>query len=451
MSFDLGSFSAALRAHVPAETSGLLVAYSGGLDSTVLLHAVAALRANSSWPVRAIHVDHQLHADSARWAEHCELASQALGVPFERCTVSLKDSGALGIEAAAREARYAALRQRLRSGETLLTAQHADDQAETLLLALMRGTGVRGLAGMPSRRRFGAGWHVRPLLGVRRRDLEQWARERALTWLDDPSNTSDRFARNHLRVQILPRLEQRWPSVVRQLERTAGHLAESAELLDHLAGIDAQQCVRERCLDLDRLSRLDTARQRNLLRWWLRAQDVRSPSTAQLEALQAMIASAAIDRVPFADLDGVRVFRHRSLLYAEAIERVSSMPEPCAWSWHEPLALGEGAGHLRAVETHGAGLARRRLPDVIDVRFRSGGERVQMPGASTHRTLKNLLQEADVLPWWRDRVPILFVREQLCAVADLWIDATANAKPDEAGVKIVWEDKPSLYAVQSAG
>ncbi|HKQ82366.1 MAG TPA: tRNA lysidine(34) synthetase TilS [Steroidobacteraceae bacterium] len=435
---------------MPADATGLVIAYSGGVDSTVLLHATAALRADLPWPVRAIHVNHRLHPSSTDWAEHCSRVARGLGIEFERCDVTLTDTARQGVEAAARDARYAALRERLRKGEVLLTAHHADDQAETLLLALMRGTGVRGLAGMPQRRRFGHGCHARPLLAYRRAALTEWASARSLTWIDDPANSSARFSRNFLRADILPRLEARWPHAAEHLQRAALHLAESAELLDELARIDHAHCGLGSALDATRVLALGDARQRNLLRWWLREQGVRAPSAALLSDLRQSFAKAAADRVPHVDIDGVRVFRHRDVLYAERLERLFEIPTAAQWHWREPFDLPPGAGQLRAVSGRGEGLSRERLPPILEVRFRTGGERLQLPGTKVHRTLKNLLQEADVVPWWRERIPLLYAGERLCAVADLWIDAKLQADPDAPSVKIVWENKPRLLACRQS-
>lgn len=433
---------------MPAGASGILVAYSGGVDSSVLLHALAALRLDLPWPVRAIHVDHRLHADSAQWAAHCASTARTLGIALANRVVAVTDASEQGVEAAARKARYTALRAELQPGEVLLTAHHADDQAETLLLALMRGTGVRGLAGMPVVRPFGRGWHVRPLLPYRRAQLAAWAQARSVAWSDDPSNASTRFARNFLRSEILPRLAARWPAAIEHMQAAAGSLAESAQLLDELAQLDWQHCGIAGQIELPALRRLSDARQRNLLRWWLRERGARPPARATLAALRADIDSAAADRVPQIDVDGVRVFRHRDVLYAEPIARLDTSAGGSAWRWREPLPLGEGCGALRAVEVRGAGLAIARVPDTFEVRLRAGGERLRPAGARRHRTVKNLLQEADVLPWWRERLPMLYAGERLCAVADLWSDADVAASPEEMGVKIVWEGRPGIFSVE---
>jgi tRNA(Ile)-lysidine synthase len=446
MSFTLEALRNELLERVPSTASGLLIAFSGGVDSTVLLHAAAALRSTLPWPLRAVHINHQLHSDARAWAAHCRSVAAGLDIAFEHLDVTLAHTARDGIEAAARSARYEALRTHLLAGEALLTAHQADDQAETLLLALMRGTGVRGLGGMPACRRFGSGWHVRPLLPFRRAALVAWAQANALTWIDDPANVSARFSRNFLRTDILPRLEARWPNAVEHMHRAAMHAAESADLLDDLAQIDAADCAVGTALNLAPLQTLSDARQRNLLRWWLRERGARAPSAAVLADLRTSVIATDFDRVPHIDIDGVRVLRHRRLLYAERIDALFTIPTPQRWHWREPFLLPPGGGALHMQASSDGGLARARLPETVEVRFRVGGEQVRLPSKGFHRTLKNLLQEAGVLPWWRGRIPLLYIGDQLCAVADFWIAADMQARPGEAAVKVVWQDRPNIFA-----
>lgn len=434
-----------------AATGELLVAFSGGLDSTVLLHALTArtpfLVAEARRArVRAVHVNHQLHPAAAAWQEHCDRVAREWGVPFATRTVTIPTAAAEGIESAARTARYEALRSMLRPGETLVTAHHADDQLETVLLALMRGSGVDGLAAMPVCRRFGTGWHLRPLLEYTRDALTQWASEQGLSWLDDPSNDSTRFDRNFLRAAVVPRLRERWPSAARAVVRSAAHLGEAASLLDEVAARDFSSATLGQCLKVAVLRALDPPRRRNLLRYWLAACGARAPSTRKLAALEHDMLAAEEDRSPCVDWDEIEVRRHRGLMYC-----IKRMPTDAAagldWSWNSPLQLGERSGLLRAEIAHGDGIARSKLPDRVHIATRQGGETLRLRGHAHHRSLKNLLQEANVLPWWRDRLPLVYVDGELAAVADLWVNAEFAAEDREEGVRIVWEHRPQIEGV----
>jgi tRNA(Ile)-lysidine synthase len=431
-----------------AATGELLVAFSGGLDSSVLLHALTArdgviVDEARRIRVRAAYINHQLHPDATTWQGHCAQVASELGVPFTTQSVTIPANPAEGIESAARAARYEALRSMLRPGEALVTAHHADDQLETVLLALMRGSGVDGLAAMPACRRFGTGWHLRPLLEYTRDTLAHWASERRLSWLDDPSNDSTRFDRNFLRTAIVPRLRERWPSAAQSVVRSAAHLGEAASLLDEVAARDFATATIGGCLKVGALRALEPPRRRNLLRYWIGACGARAPSTRKLAALEHDMLAADEDRSPCVDWDEVEVRRHRGLMYC-----VTRMPEEAPldleWVWNAPVQLGERSGLLRAEIAHGRGIARSKLPDRVRIATRQGGESLRLPGHAHRRSLKNLLQEANVLPWWRNRLPLVYVDGTLIAVADLWVNAEFAAEDREAGVRIVWERRPQI-------
>jgi tRNA(Ile)-lysidine synthase len=256
--------------------SGVTVAFSGGLDSTVLLATLCRL----DLPVRlrAAHVDHGLDPRSGEWSAHCAGVAAALGVEFAGVRVAVDRASGEGVEAAARTARYRALGELLAPGEWLLTAHHADDQLETLLLRLLRGTGVRGLRGIVAFGPFGAGWLGRPLLDVTREELRGEAALRQLDWLEDPSNAEPRHDRNYLRMQVLPALRARWPAAAHQAQRLAEQASEAERLLEAVAGDDARALAESWHVPRATLAALDPARQRNLLRYLLRAVGIGAPS-----------------------------------------------------------------------------------------------------------------------------------------------------------------------------
>jgi tRNA(Ile)-lysidine synthase len=443
---------ASIESLVPRTSAELCVAYSGGLDSTVLLHALArALVDRANYRMRAAHVDHRLQADSASWREHCGRVAQSLQIEFVPLVVSVATDAELSPEAAAREARYAALRQILKPNEVLLTAHHADDQLETMLLALMRGAGLRGLSGVPSVQIFGGGWLARPLLEFSRAELEEWARAEQLQWLQDPSNENTSFDRNFLRHRVLPAVRERWPAAAHSATRSTAHLREAGRLLDVLAAADLESVAIGSCLRMPQLANLAPARRRNVLRHWIRQHGMRVPSTRKLATIERDLLIAREDRLPCVEWDDVEVRRHRGLLYCMRQRPAFEPADPLAWNVSQVLELPAQLGRLRAQRDALGGLAAARVRGALQVHFRRGGEELQPAGDAHHRKLKKLLQDAGVLPWWRDRVPLIYAGDQLVAVGDLWIAEEFAARDGEDALRIVWEERPQLMASKESG
>jgi len=441
---------ACVESLVPRTSAELCVAFSGGLDSTVLLHALArALVDRPNYRIRAAHVDHQLQRDSAIWRQHCGSVALSLQLEFVPLVVKVAADPELSPEAAARDARYAALRQILRPNEVLLTAHHADDQLETMLLALMRGAGLRGLSGVPSVQIFGGGWLARPLLEFSRAELEEWARSEQLQWLDDPSNANTNFDRNFLRHRVLPALRERWPAAAHSATRSTAHLREAGRLLDVLAAADLESVAIGSCLSMTQLASLAPARRRNVLRHWIRQHGMRVPSTRKLATIERDLLIAREDRLPCVEWDDVEVRRHRGLLYCMRQRPAFEPADPLPWNVSQVLELPAQLGRLRAQRDAAGGLAVARARGELQVHFRRGGEELQPAGDPHHRKLKKLLQAAGVLPWWRDRVPLIYSAEQLVAVGDLWIAEEFAARHGEDALRIVWEERPQLIAAES--
>jgi tRNA(Ile)-lysidine synthase len=400
---------ASLRLPDPPPARRYWLAFSGGLDSTVLLHLLAA----RGLPLTAVHVHHGLQAQADAWAAHCQAVCDALGVPLEQLRVQVQPAGE-GPEAAARAARYRALAACLGPGEILATAHHRDDQAETVLLRLLRGSGVRGLAAMKPLSSFAAGQLWRPLLGERRAALAAWAAERGIHGLHDPHNQDPRYARSWLRQQIMPLLRQRYPQADEALARAAGQAREAQAALTELAELDgAQAQAREDfgpALRISRLQALSPARRHNLLRHWLEQAGHAPPDAAFWPRLDAEVLGARPDGEPCLRLGEYEFRRYRDALYLMAV-----LPPPpavsCAWRDGLDLELPPGCGRLHA---------RRAPPFAVAVRFARGGERIRVRGR--HRTLKQLAQQAGIPPWVRLRMPLLYRDEQLICVADRWAD-----------------------------
>jgi tRNA(Ile)-lysidine synthase len=452
MKFSPETLWAHLQPHLPSQAEAqLCVAFSGGLDSTVLLVALShQLRSRRDFRLRAVHIDHRLQSASAQWTQHCFDLARTLDIDCVARQVSIDTEAEEGIEAAARTARYRALSEMLNPGEILLTAHHADDQLETVLLALARGAGLAGLAAMSPCQSFAHGTHVRPMLPFTRDEIEHWARSHSLAWISDPSNMNAQFSRNLLRSEVTPSLKRRWPSIARTASRSASHLADAESLLDELAMVDQREAQAGSCLRIASLASMSSARRRNLLRYWLRERGARAPSTRKLFALEQDMLNAADDRNPRVTWDGFEVRRYRGLLYAGPSSPRPAVLHHFEWKWRDPLELGNGLGRLRVAPSSTRGLDEARLPAKLRVEFRQGGERLQPSGRAHHHELKKLLQEASVLPWWRKYVPLIWSGDALVAVGDLWIAEEFTTQTPTRAVEIVWERRPSIFSADDS-
>lgn len=423
----------------------LCAAFSGGRDSSVLVHALAGIRAGQSLTVRALHVHHALHPEADAWARHCSDFCAAREVPLTVLRLATPRNQGRGLEAAAREARYAALAEALKPGEWLLTAHHQDDQLETLLLHLIRGSGVTGLAAIPVAGGLGHGRLLRPLLGVSAAEIQAWALAESLQWLEDPMNRDLRLDRNYLRAEILPRLRSRWPAVAGAAGRSAALAAEAADLLADLARLDAGDVVIDGRVSVQALGGLPPARQRNLVRHLVRQRAWPAlPERRLRECLPQLIQSSA-ERHPVLAWGGHAIRRYRGWLYLLDESRGVTLPSaPVCWDGQGMLALGGVRGHLRLENAIGTGL-KAELAGDLAVGFRTGGEWVQVRGDPHHRTLKYLFQSQGVVPWMRCHVPLIHAGGRLAAVGDLWVADWAAADTREAGARVIWDAHAELH------
>jgi tRNA(Ile)-lysidine synthase len=428
--------SEALRQHLEtalaqAPASPLCVALSGGPDSTALLHALAALPAARASGLRALHVDHGMHPQSADWAQHCQRFCNSLSVPCDVIRVQVDLDQGLGLEAAARHARYAAFATSLQPHECLLLAHHREDQAETVLLKLLRGAGPDSLGGMRARRPFARGQLWRPLLALSRQQLRDYLAARQLASIDDPSNGDTRLARNHLRLEILPRLQRLWPQAVDSIVHSAALSRAAADALQvqWLAAFDTLHDAATQTLDAAGWLALHPALREPLLDYWLHALDLPAPTTAQRRQIEHQCGARA-GQQPCVQWRGAELHIWRGRLWAQP-------PSPIIdshWqaSWHgEWLALPDG-GTLSLVD------AQVRLSDPIDVRLRQGGERIKPAGDAHTRELRDLLQQAMIPPWRRLGVPLLYAGGELIGVADRWLNERGKMIFEHAGTPPRW-------------
>jgi len=426
---------------VPADVC-CWVAYSGGVDSHTLLHALAALCPGLPCRIGAVHVNHGLQSAADAWDEHCRAVCAGLGVPYASLEVDGRAAAGESREAAARAARYAVLESWLPQRHYLLTAQHRDDQAETLLLQLLRGSGVKGLAAMPRLAPFGGGYLMRPLLDCSRDALLHYAGANRLNWVDDPSNRDISLDRNFLRHQVLPVLRQRWPALSATLSRSARHCAEAATMLEDLARQDLDVLIDESrdTLPVPGLLQLPPERQRNSLRHWLKITRGTTPSEAVLARIVNDILGGRTDAEACVRWDACELRRYRDHLYL--LPQVPRRDTPASLEWRPDtlLELPQAGGMLSASRRMGAGVRAAAFSGAaVRVSWRRGGERCRPAGRRHHHALKKLFQESAIPPWERGRIPLVYIGDELAAVADLWVCDPFSAGPGEPGFTICWD------------
>jgi tRNA(Ile)-lysidine synthase len=412
------------------------VAWSGGLDSTVLLHllAHASLQQPARIAVRAIHIDHGLQPAAVDFRKFCRSMARKWQVPLTVVRADVRPAAGDSVEEVARRARYASLGGALRDGELLLTAQHADDQLETLLLALLRGSGPAGLAAMPAVAAFGSTLLLRPLLAFERAQLEAYARRNALAWQGDPSNLLQRFDRNYLRATVLPALRERWPAVARTAGRSAAHCAAAAAAISDLARRDLEGTADGPDLEIAMLRRLAPTRRAAVIRLWIADRGFKAPESRHLEQL-ALLMEARIDAQPQLRLAEFVVRRHAGRLILEGgeVSRAGS-PSMLRWSWQRgALSLAGGTLHI-AADPHGD-LDLARLPRRLLVQYPC------LPGG---RFLRKLMQELAVPEWQRQQLPLMFASGKAgrpIAIADRWLAESlrSTARSVRRG-RIFWQE-----------
>ena len=414
-----------------------IVAFSGGMDSRVLLDLCHRYLASLAEPplLEALHIDHGIHPESVAWARHCAETCKALGLRLHLRRLQAPGQS----EDALRRARYAIFEEIGVAADLLLLAHHRDDQAETVLLRLLRGAGPAGLAGMPASRPCGAARLCRPLLELPRERLRTYAVDAGLAWVEDPANTSPRFGRNVIRHELMPRIEQRWPGASGRIARAALHCAEAEDVCRERAEEDLQLCLRRdrlglECLGIREWRSLPTPRQGPALRLWFRERTGRELETAALHRLRSELIEAAADRQPAHVLGAWRLRRHAGCLYLGA--ELAKPP-----SAKLPIAAGEvcrlpGVGEIR-LESRGTAVVR--ASPGFSAGFPRPGMRCRLAGRP-EKSLRHVMAEAGVPAWLRDRVPLLFCGEALMAVAACGATqghAPASGGPEET-LRFCW-------------
>jgi tRNA(Ile)-lysidine synthase len=412
------------------------LAYSGGLDSHVLLDLCMQLRKTQPFNLRVVHVHHGLSPNADQWTQHCQQTCAQYSIELLCLRVDARPPEGESLEAYAREKRYQALEQVLPAHDILLTAHHQDDQAETILLQLLRGAGPKGLAAMPRIKSLGQGLQGRPLLDCSRRDLQAYADAQALSWVEDESNQDSHYPRNFIRHELLPLLKTRWPAVEANLARSAAHCAEAQNLLHDFASQDLAQLAgsRPHTLSVKRLLELSLPRQRLSLRSWFENRGVQAPNSAKLFQIQQDVLQASWDSCPCIAWGAIELRRYQDDLFLLPLLPAHDVAQVYTWDLAQPLSIA-GLGQLRRVAIPGQGLCPRIQQ--LEVRFRQGGE-VFRKANGQHHELKKFFQEQGIPPWERDRLPLLWVKDELAAIPGYFIVDAFRAPSGEVGNGLEW-------------
>ena len=409
----------------------LLLGLSGGLDSCVLLHVLVQISKKIPIKIKVLHVNHGLSSNSNIWANFCHLQTVKYGLQMTISQVKVDINVGLGVEAAARNARYAALHaeQQATSADWICLAHHQDDQAETLLLQLARGAGAKGLSGMAmvdeNRRIF------RPLLNLSRAQLLAYAKQYALQWVDDESNDNTNFDRNFMRHEIVPALKKRYPTIAQTLARSAQHLAESDALLTELAQFDAEKTIENNVLKIGILKPLSIARQHNLMRFWLDNNHITMPSSARLAQVCTQILNAkSSTKLKLADGVSLRCYAGAAHIVqdAETLQNLS-------WNGEATLQLN-GFQMLKFSQNLGQGVAMQHLTFPLSIQTRAANLRLKTQLNRPSQSLKNLFQTANIATWARGNWPLIFSDGKLIVVPNIGFDATLQAQENALGLTV---------------
>ena len=426
-------------APVAPQGCSLLVGLSGGIDSVVLLHLLARLSPQFSWHISALHVHHGISPYADKWAVFCAELCAKYSIPLQVDRVDISPLRDMGIEAAARQLRHAALaRQQV---DYIALAHHRDDQAETLLLQLLRGAGVRGASAMPLlKSEKSTPFLVRPLLDIERGELEAYANEHGLQWVEDDSNEDTSYPRNFLRHRVLPVLEQRFPAYRSTLARSARHFAEAAALLDELAAQDGSSAIKGECLSVEALRRQSSARGKNLLRYFLVQRGAPIPDATRLTEMLRQLCGAgegAQIRITWQDW---QLCCYRGHAYAMPITQPAT-DFAMIWQGEAEIILPASHGKLLFERVTGQGLSVAKLQQgVVTLRSRKGSESIQLDAARPRQSMRNLLQRQGVPPWQRALLPLLYCGDEMVLVPGVATSAVYAAQAGENGVLVSWQN-----------
>ena len=417
-----------------------LLAFSGGVDSVVLLDLLVNVLKESD-ALRIIHINHNLNEHSNDWAQFSSEICEKYDLPLICESVEPKRHGK-GLEADARELRYQSFRDVIQDDEYLLTGHHQDDQMETLLYRIFRGTGIDGLRAIRREIKFGKGFLYRPMLNISREKIEEYAQLKNLKWIYDSSNDDSSYDRNFLRKDIIPSIKKRWPSVENKVSRLSVIAEQNQLLLNELAIEDVGHLKNYNHLDIETLSEKSYPRIINIFRFMIKKNNMSVPSMQVLnEGIKTLMHSKSKSPSMTWNDNTIRRYKHRLYFLNSALNSPNDLSNEMSWDIKKTINLGKNLGSIQARFLNGEGISLNRCPSNLAIKYRKGGEEIKPSGHKITKSLKNLFQENNVLPWVRDKIPLIYVDQELISVGDLWFNQDFKASANEDGFLITWDKK----------
>ena len=416
------------------------IAFSGGMDSTVLLHVMKNIIDEKS-QIRAIHINHNIVDNSKVWTKTCKSICKNFGIDIEIISLEVTHNG-YGLEAAARDERYKKLKEKLYENEYLLTAHHEEDQMETVFLRMARGTGLDGLQGINEKYSFGEGIIFRPMLEVSKTSVMDYAKEHQLKWVEDSSNQDTHFDRNFLRKKIIPQFRERWPSIASSVSRLSQLSAQNIKILNQIAEEDIGPIANMNELPLAKLLDKSFERANNMLRYIILANGMSIPSMKTLQDGLKEMLDPETDKSVIAWKDYcIRKYKNHLYFLSNSDLEPNKVDVKIPWEIGKTVNLGENIGTIEATFIHGDGLSIEKCKNKLTISYRQGGELIKPIGHRINKSLKNLFQENQILPWMRDKIPLIYYQDELVSVADLWFNQNYVASQNEAGFVVNWHKK----------
>lgn len=421
------------------------IACSGGMDSIVLLHLFYSIKNKISQDIEVLYVNHGLQKEADDWAEFCKGQCQQYEIPFAQLQITESCPKGESIEAWAREKRYALIDKVMSKNDVLFTAHHQDDQVETFFLQALRGAGPRGLASMPIIKKRENYFHARLLLNYSRDDLKYYAEENKLIWQEDKSNFNSRYDRNYFRHKLAPVIEERWPAYRETINRLIDNQKEYKALLDEVAFSDIKLAQNKNInsLDLDVVKKLSLERQKNIIFVWLKELNLKTPGSRNIEKIISDVIYSTIEQSPCVNWENVEVRRYKNIVYAS--KKIKEHDTNAEYNWEPETVLNISDETLVAKSELGKGVSKLKMKgaDFI-VRYRQGGEKIHPSDYSHSTTVKQLFQERAVLPWLRDRIPLIYINGELVVIPGFCIDERYSADKDESSWDIHWSGYESV-------